>query len=75
VYNLLSQINQIKSDDRQTLRAHIGFVLTILEREGKISRTGKGKIGDTYLYSSRKFVGGNFIIILSDCRIVKASSS
>ena len=53
VYNLLSQSSQIKPDDPQTLRMHIGFALTILEREGKISRTGKGKIGDPYLYSSR----------------------
>ena len=53
VYNLLSQNSQTKPDDPQTLRMHIGFALTILEREGKISRTGKGKIGDPYLYSSR----------------------
>lgn len=53
VYNLLSQSSQIKPDDPETIRMHIGFALTILEREGKISRTGKGKIGDPYLYSSR----------------------
>ena len=53
VYNLLSQSRQMKPDDPQTLRIHIGFALTILEREGKISRTGKGKIRDPYLYSSR----------------------
>ena len=45
-YNLLSQSSQIKPDEPQTLKTHIGFALTILEREGKISRTGKGKIGD-----------------------------
>ena len=53
VYNLLSQSSQTKPDDPQTLRKHIGFALTILEREGKISRTGKGKNGDPYLYSSK----------------------
>ena len=51
VCDLLSQSSQTKPDNPQTLRVHIGFALTILEREGKISRAGKGKIGDPYLYS------------------------
>ena len=53
VYNLLLQSGQIKPDDDQTLRTQIGFALTILERDGIISKTGKGKIRNPYLYSSR----------------------
>ena len=53
VYNPLSQSSQIRTDDRQALSIHIGFGMSILERKEKISRTGKGKIGNPNLYSSR----------------------
>lgn len=53
VYNILLPSSQTKPGDLRTLRMHIGFALTILERDGKLSKTGKGKIGDPYLYSSR----------------------
>ncbi|MHB8396303.1 MAG: hypothetical protein ACYDAZ_03755 [Thermoplasmataceae archaeon] len=52
VYNLLLKESRKKPVDPETLRKQIGFALTILEREGKISRTGKGVIGAPYLYSS-----------------------
>ncbi len=51
LYNLISHNIQRRAEDPLTLKMHIGFALTILYREGKLSRTGKGNPGDPYLYS------------------------
>ena len=54
MYDLFLQKGPRQPDDSQTLKNHVGFALTILEREGKISRAGKGGIRDPYFYFSKK---------------------
>lgn len=49
VYNILVEKNQQLAEN-QELKKNVGFALTILEREGKIKRTGKGRKGDPYTY-------------------------
>ena len=52
VYNLYLQTYQKSPNNPQALKKQIGFSLTILERNGKISRSGKGGLHDPYKYSS-----------------------
>ncbi len=53
VFDLFLQMSQRTPDDPKTLKTNIGFALTILEREGKLSRVGMGGRRDPYHYWSK----------------------
>jgi hypothetical protein len=53
VYNILVEKN-IELAENQELKKNVGFALTILDREGKINKTGKGRKGDPYRYATKK---------------------
>jgi hypothetical protein len=52
-YEIISQNLRDKDYDQYILKKRVGFSLTILDREGKLFRTGAGKPGDPYCYYAK----------------------